>query len=163
LPYNPYPADLRLQLRSVLQGKVMILGVGNRLRGDDGAGSHLIERLAGKVSFAHADGGVAPENHLEKIVAERPDSLLIVDTADFSGRPGAYALFDPLDLLAGGLSTHSLSLGMLYDYLKARLQVKIWLLAIQPETIGLQEGLSARISEAVDVIAKALMELFPVG
>ena len=51
----------------------MLLGIGNRLRSDDGAGSLLAERL--QDSEWHAiDGADIPENFTGIIKRENPDS-----------------------------------------------------------------------------------------
>jgi len=75
-------------LKSHLQGKIIILGIGNTLRSDDGAGSILANRIKDKVPFIVFDVGISPENYLDKIIKERPDTILIIDTGDFGGKPG---------------------------------------------------------------------------
>ena len=47
--------------------KVLILGIGNRLRGDDAVGSILAERLAKKLDVPIIDEGNVPENYLAPI------------------------------------------------------------------------------------------------
>jgi hydrogenase 3 maturation protease len=55
-------------LKPYLKGKVVILGVGNTLRSDDGVGSLLAKRIKEKVPFIVWDTGVSPENYLGKAV-----------------------------------------------------------------------------------------------
>ena len=146
------------ELRKVLTGRVVVVGVGNTGKGDDGAGSYLARKLGAVPIFRVIDAGVAPENFLEKIVAERPDTVLIIDAADFSVIPGEVALFDAGDIAPGGLSTHALSLDMTREYLTARLPgVKVVLLAIQPEVLK-GSTLSPAVQQACDAIEKALAE-----
>ena len=68
----------------VLRGKTVIVGMGNPLRGDDGFGPALIERLRGKVSATCIDAGIAPENYVGRIVKETPDTILLVDVASWT-------------------------------------------------------------------------------
>ncbi|MBM3255213.1 MAG: hydrogenase 3 maturation endopeptidase HyCI, partial [Candidatus Omnitrophica bacterium] len=68
-------------LKAHLSGKVIILGIGNTLRSDDGAGSILANRIKDKVHFQVFDSGPTPENYLEKIIKENPDNILILDAA----------------------------------------------------------------------------------
>jgi hydrogenase maturation protease len=76
-------------LKSILKGRVTTLGFGNRLWGDDGAGSVLAERLkAANPDAPIFDGGMVPENYLEKVAATYPDTILLIDAADFGGQPG---------------------------------------------------------------------------
>ncbi|GAG05135.1 unnamed protein product, partial [marine sediment metagenome] len=68
----PLPA-----LRGELKGKIVLLGVGNRIRGDDAAGPELIEILkkrppdVGKEIFLF-DGEEVPENYLIPITNLKP-------------------------------------------------------------------------------------------
>lgn len=148
-------------LERTLRGKVCVLGVGNRLRGDDGAGSWLAGRIAGKIAAAVFDGGVAPENHLEKIAKARPDTILLVDAVEFGGRPGEVRLLRPADVAGGGLSTHALSLRMACEYLTRRTSADIFLAAIQPGSVRLAESMSEDVADAVEALADRLLEALP--
>jgi len=146
-------------LKPVPKDKVCILGVGNRLRGDDGAGPRLIDKIQGCVSVACIDCGIAPENYLEKVIAIQPSTILIIDATEIGERPGEIHLFSSDQQFAGGLSTHALSLTMVCDYLKARISPQIYLLAIQPALIIFKDELSAAVSMSVDLLAKTLKEV----
>ena len=52
--------DAKSRIRSVFgaKGKVVIVGIGNLLRGDDGFGPALIERLSGNVEARCIDAGM---------------------------------------------------------------------------------------------------------
>jgi hydrogenase 3 maturation protease len=142
-------------LKSLLQGKVAILGFGNRLWGDDGAGSVLAERLkAAHPDAAIFDGGMVPENYLEKVAASEPDSILLVDATDFGGRTGECRVFAGDKLAFTGLSTHAGSPQMLAAYLEARTGGDVTMLAIQPEKTG--EG--SEISTGVETTVNSLVE-----
>ncbi|HHH80670.1 MAG TPA: hydrogenase maturation peptidase HycI, partial [candidate division Zixibacteria bacterium] len=65
------------QLKSFLRGEWVILGIGNRLRGDDGFGSVAAEiflKFTGSVRIF--DGCVASENFLGKIAKLKAKSIL---------------------------------------------------------------------------------------
>ncbi|MBU1124519.1 MAG: hydrogenase maturation protease, partial [Candidatus Omnitrophica bacterium] len=62
-----------------LHGKTVIVGIGNTLRSDDGAGSLLAARIKDKTSFQVFDTGSSPENYLGKIIREKPDTIILVD------------------------------------------------------------------------------------
>jgi hydrogenase 3 maturation protease len=153
--------SLAEQLERTLAGKVCILGVGNRMRGDDGAGSLLIDKVAARTAAICVDGGTAPENHLEKIARHEPDTVLIVDAVDFSGEPGAMRILTAGDLATSGLSTHALSLEMTCQYLADRCSAHIFLVAIQPVSLGLDQAMNDRVSRAVDALAETLSRLLP--
>ena len=146
-----------VQLRQVLQGRVCVLGVGNRDRRDDGAGSVVAEHLAGRTAARVIDAGTVPENRLEQVARLQPDTVLILDACDFGGSPGDVRILDPMDLHSSGISTHSLSLQMAAGFLMARTQARLALLAIQPADIGAGPGLSAPVAGAVERVRKAFI------
>ncbi len=143
-------------LTRVLSGSVCILGVGNRHRRDDGIGSLIAERLAGRLSGQAIDAGDVPENYLEKVARCRPDTVLVVDAVDFGGDPGEWRVLDPGALALGGLSSHALSLRMAADYLSASTQARVALLAIQPADVGAGMELSDEVSQTMALLEEAL-------
>jgi len=142
----------------ILRGKVAILGFGNRLWRDDGAGSVLAERLkAACPEAAVFDGGMVPENFLEKVAAAKPDSILLVDAADFGGERGECRVFVGKELAFTGLSTHAGSPQMLAAYLEARTGVQVRMLAIQPGDVGEGGELSLEVDTAVSGLLETLV------
>ena len=154
--------SFRAQLGDLLghSDNILILGVGNITRGDDGVGSLLVQNIAGRVEACCIDAGIAPENFLEKIVRKDPDTVLIVDAADFGGNPGEIRILEPDQLASGGLSTHALSLQMVCTYLKLRLPVEIHLLAIQPGQTN-SEDLSGPVRASLDLLTDLFLEFLP--
>ena len=151
-------ADLD-RLAEHLVGRVCVVGIGNRLAGDDGAGSVLAEQLAGRVAGRVVDAGIAPENHLEPVVRGRPGTILLVDAVDFGDAPGSVRVLDPGALAGGGLSTHATSLALIHDYLAARSTARIVLVGIQPGQLRLGTTLSAEVARAVATLASRIAAL----
>lgn len=144
------------ELAPRLLGKVCWVGIGNTQRGDDGAGPAFILRLASQ-GWQTVNAGVAPENHLEKVVASGPDTVFLVDAADWGGRPGAVQLLEPRDTAAFSLSTHALSLDLVAAYWAERLpQARIHLLAIQPASLEWEPALSPAVADTVDQLVHCL-------
>ena len=156
-------ADL---FRRTLKGKVVIVGVGNILRGDDGLGPMLVERLKPEVRALCIDAGSTLENYLGKIIKAQPDTVLLIDAMHLGLEPGAYEMLEAALIEPGGLSTHDMSPRLLIDLLIERIKGKIFLLGIQPECLSLGNGLSFRIRETlqeleqriIGVLAKKRME-----
>ena len=149
-------SDLSTDLKKNLRGRLCVVGVGNRLRGDDAAGPELIDRLGGQGRLHCLDAGVAPENYLEKIVQIKPDTVLLVDAIDFGGAAGALRFLPAEQVAGGGLSSHALSLQVACDYLRQRASVRIFILGIQPAQLKLNSPLSVAVSAAVAKLALAL-------
>ncbi|MEI6630985.1 MAG: hydrogenase maturation protease [bacterium] len=140
-------------LKAHLSGKVIILGIGNTLRSDDGAGSILANRIKDKVSFKVFDSGPTPENYLEKIIKENPDNILILDAADFGGSPGEYRVIEADELrTVNFFSTHNASITLTINYLKSSIKADIIILIIQPKTIVFSDILSEEVSKTLDFL-----------
>jgi len=130
------------------------------MKGDDAAGVRLIDLVTGQVQAECIDAGVAPENFLEKIVGLAPSTVLLVDATTFGGTPGEIRIFKPEEISSGGLSTHALSLQMVSDYLKARVEAQVLLIGIQPEATRTSDGnLSPSVAYAVKELAKVMVDV----
>jgi len=144
------------RLSSFLQGRVCILGFGNRLWRDDGVGSRFAEALESCPDLDAVDGGFVPENHLEAVVRTKPDAVLLVDAADFGGTPGQISLLQPEDTALSGVSTHSGSPQMLARYLETRCGARVGLLGIQPGDTSEGDKLSEEVAAAMSELVKNL-------
>jgi len=154
-------SQLHSLLSPVLEGEVCILGMGNRLKGDDGAGPLLVEQVSGKTNADLVDAGLAPENHLEKVARLEPDTVVIVDAVSFGGRPGEVRLLEPEQLGSGAVSTHAVPLATLCDYLQTRTGAGIVVVGIQPRNVKLADTMSREVMDTVDALAVALTTLLP--
>ena len=145
------------QIRQFLGHHAVILGIGNRLWGDDGAGSCLAERLVDRKGLRVIDGGPVPENHLQAVADARPEAILLIDTADFGGEPGEVRLVRGEDLVGQhSLSTHAGSPRVLAEYLRQRTGARVALLAIQPAETGQGERLSPEVARTIARLAAVI-------
>ncbi|MCX5656968.1 MAG: hydrogenase maturation protease [Candidatus Omnitrophica bacterium] len=154
-------SEIIKELEVLLKNDCLILGVGNTLRGDDGFGSLLAEELKGKISNEVMNAGSAPENYLGKIAKINPATLLIIDTADFSGIPGEIKLVRKEELLkVNYISTHNISLELLCNFLKEnRADLNIALLAAQPESMQLGTSLSEPLQKAFNILKEKFIQI----
>ena len=144
--------------KDILKGKVVIVGVGNRLRQDDGLGPILIEKLKPQVKLTCLDAGTAPENYSGKIVKEKPDTILIVDALHLGLSPGEYEILRKDKILKSGFSTHDISPHMLIEYLQDETGADIYMLGVQPKTVDFGEKISDSVKEALEEIADLIKE-----
>jgi hydrogenase 3 maturation protease len=135
--------------KDILKGKVVIVGVGNTLKRDDGLGCVLTRRLQGKTKAVCIDAGAAPENFTGIVRKEDPDTVIIIDAADLGREPGAFAILDKDEIMTIGFTTHDISPPMLMEYLETQTRASIYMLGIQPERVEFGEGLSDRIEETL--------------
>jgi hydrogenase 3 maturation protease len=143
---------------TIIRGKVVIVGIGNPLRGDDGFGPALIERLQGKVSWVCITAGCAPENYIGRIVREKPDTILLVDIVHLDLEPGEYRILGPEEILQCGLTTHDMSSRMLMEFLENQTEADIFMLGIQPQTVRLGHEVSERLNKTLDEIELLIQE-----
>jgi hydrogenase 3 maturation protease len=142
--------------QDIFKGKVVIVGIGNTLRADDGLGPALIARLKGKIKAGCIDAGSAPENYTGKIIRERPDTILIVDALDLGKDPGEFAILKKNEIVKSGLSTHDISPHMLIEYLEKETQAAIYMLGVQPGDLSLGRPLSESVKLAIDKITSLI-------
>ena len=138
--------------------KLVSIGIGNSLRGDDGFGPALIKQIQGKVGFICIDAGSAPEKFLGVIVKEEPDTILFVDAADLDLEPGQYRILEPVDIVKCGLTTHDMSSRMLIEFLENQTKANILMLGVQPQHVSLGEAMSKRLTETLNEIELLIQE-----
>jgi hydrogenase maturation protease len=143
-------------LEEHLTGRVALMGVGNRWRGDDAAGPAVIDRVSGRVEAVCIDAGEAPERHLGEVVAGGPERIVLIDAVDFGSAPGEVGVFRPEELPGRRESTHDVSMATLMRYLRAMSGAKVILVGIQPGRAGFGEPMSAAVEAGVVALAEAL-------
>lgn len=153
--------SIEIDLRLWLSGykRLVILGVGNPLRGDDSLGLELLKKLKRKVprNVKIIYGGVAPENFIGKIKKFNPSHILIIDATMFGGKPGEAKLIQPEQILNATVSTHTIPLSLLASLIQAETSAKVILLGIEPKSLGLGEEMSKEVKESIDRCAEALI------
>jgi hydrogenase 3 maturation protease len=125
---------------------VVIAGVGSLSKGDDGFGPYMIQQLQGKVSAVLMDCGTVPENFIGPIRRQRPDTMLVLDAADFCAAPGQLTVVEPDQWRGGGFSSHSLSLKLFADLVSAETGASIFLVAVQPKQVEFGQPMSPEVS-----------------
>jgi len=140
----------------IFRGKTVIVGIGNILKGDDGAGPCLIEKIKGSIKALCVDAGTAPENYLGKIIKENPDTVLFVDAADLKCSPGEYTLLEKQEILKTGFTTHDLSPAVLIEYLEKETKARMYLLGIQPARLTLGDEMSEEVKKCVEKLAEII-------
>ena len=142
-------------LKLHLKGKVVIVGIGNTLRSDDGIGSLLAARLEDKTPYIVYDAGASPENYLGKIIKDKPDAILLIDAVDFAGAAGEFRMLEGGDIqTVNFFSTHDASISLAISYLKNSLKaVDIIILAIQPKILAFGDQLSPPVSATLEKLA----------
>ena len=146
-------------LKEKINGKVVILGVGNVLKQDDGLGPTLIQMLNGKLKVELIDCGVAPENFTGKIRRLEPKTILIVDAVNFGLKPGKIKVVRHTEIRDETFTTHNISLKAFVDFIKNEIQTEVYIVGVQPKQVGFGGGLSEEVCRALERLHKAFTEL----
>jgi hydrogenase maturation protease len=135
----------------------LILGFGNVLLGDDGAGVQLVERLRAELpnsAYEFVDGGTMSFSLLSHV--ESTHSMLVIDAAELGQPAGSLQLFenDTMDRFLKGSrrrTVHEVGLVDLLDMARLRdcLPRRRALLCIQPAVIDWSETLSPAVQAAM--------------
>ncbi|MGB5487680.1 MAG: hydrogenase maturation protease, partial [Lysobacterales bacterium] len=105
--------QLKDQLTHFIDGRVCLMGIGNRYHHDDAVGPYLAEAMEHRPDYDVIDAGVIPEDYIETTAQKHPDTILMVDATDFGGEPGEVRLLYPESVAYSGVSTHAGSLRLL--------------------------------------------------
>lgn len=140
--------------------KIVIVGIGSELRGDDAAGVLVARAISKRTSHSDdphliaIDGGTAPENVTSEIIRACPSHVVLIDTADMNLAPGEARIIRRSEIGGTSFSTHSLPLGVIIDYLERSITCEVVVVGIQPRTTEF----GAKISPAVQRTVKAIVE-----
>lgn len=133
--------------------KILILGIGNTLKGDDGVGSYIVSKIK---NIEAIDAGIIPENYIQKIIDSKPDRIIIIDAVDFGGYPGEVKWFNEIDSSSISISTHNLPPRLFIDFIKQQTGAEIKIIAIQPKQLRFNESLSEEVKKGADRLVEEL-------
>lgn len=148
--------------------RTLILGIGNTLLSDEGAGIHVIrelaEHLGDRADIELMDGGTLSFTLAGAI--EEADRLIVVDAANLDAPPGTTRVFvgDDMDNFVGGNRKRSVHEVGLIDLMAiARLTDRLpgarALIGIQPHDLDWGETPSPAVSAAIPVACRHVLDL----
>ncbi len=150
--------------------RILVLGVGNILLGDEGVGVHVVRELERSYAFPPnvelVDGGTAGLDLLP--IIERADHLLVIDCVQTGCGPGSLFRFTPEDIpnqISHNTSAHHI--GLIEALSLAQVTGKrpqTVIIGIQPEEIGkynleLTPTIQRRMPEVVKLVLSELHKL----
>jgi len=150
--------------------QTLILGVGNSLLGDEGAGIHALNLLQSQYpnipGITYVDGGTLSFSLASYI--EDCDKLIVFDAAEFKSPAGTVRTLigDAMDAFLGAAkrSPHEVGLLDLFDIarLTGTLPEKRALIGIQPETMDWSMEPSPAVAEALDTAVTSALGLLQI-
>ncbi|MFC1652974.1 hydrogenase maturation protease [Planctomycetota bacterium] len=158
---NPYKEKAKNPRRNIL-----IIGVGNRLLGDEGVGLHITDRLSQIPIPSHVDVVDCGCDLLSLTShAYKPRKIIIIDAIRLGGKPGRIYRFDYAELGATQSQLHSAHQLTTLNALKLLKQVcpdlcncPITLIGVEPQTMGLSINLSREVSDSLVDVTRLVLE-----
>jgi len=151
------------------KSRVLILGCGNVLFGDDGFGPAVIEYLESHCAIPEdiciLDVGTSIRDLLFTVALSpvKPQTILVIDTVDTGRKPGEIYVAPLEDFPPpkdSGFSLHQLPTSSLLGELKNYCQIDIVLISVQPESIPevVCPGLSEKVLAAIDPVCEYILK-----
>jgi hydrogenase maturation protease len=147
--------------------QILILGIGNTLLSDDGAGVYAVDSLRRSPALPQGvrclDGGVLAFSLSEFIL--QTDALIVLDAAFLDLEPGAIRLFSGtrMDsyLNSGRRSIHEVGLGDLLDMarLMNRLPEYRAMVCIQAQSLAVGSSLTPSVAQAMPEAVSVVFRL----
>ena len=139
---------------------ILVMGMGNVLFQDDGAGVHLIRKLQKdpipKIVCAEVGTAVLGALHL----IEWADKILAVDSMQAGGRPGTIYSFEVRNGDPGAQgSLHGKTLQCALKFLSRKTPPAIRILGIEPETIAFGLDLSPSVQASLPRVIDKVREI----
>ncbi len=146
--------------------RTIVLGIGNRLGGDDIAGPRVVDMLNQRWKKAKAgapieitaiDVGTAPESYTSVIRRHRPDLLILIDATDMGLPPGALRTIPPEKISVLSFSTHHMPLSTFMSYVE-EFCGRVLLIGVQPEGTDMGKYLSEAVRKSVKELVEVILQ-----
>ena len=158
--------DWQVKLSNLLlassEQKIVFIGVGHPLRGDDYVGSHVVKELikhveskSTNVDFLDAEDSV--ESVITKAYQAKPKHIIFIDSCEMNVQPGKIHLISVSETDYPFFTTHGIPLKLLSERLMP--QSEAWVLAIQPKQVEFSENMSSEVNEAAMLVSQFIMKM----
>lgn len=149
-----------------MNARVVVIGVGNRFRRDDGFGPLVLDAIAGdlpdEVVTNESDG--EPTRLIDMWAGA--DLAVVIEAVRRGAAPGTVVDIDASHHLQGAVSgaravaSHSLGLAqaMALGRVVGRTPAQLWIVGVEPLDLDLGEGLSEAVSESLEPASRRVLD-----
>ena len=132
------------------------------MKGDDALGTFMARNLNNlSAKIVSIDGGVVPENFTGAIKKENPSHILLLDAVDMKKAPGFVRIVHKEEIPNYSISTHSMPISFLINYLEIGTGAKIALIGIQPQSMELGQEMTREVKKSaihvLDILKTVLL------
>jgi len=141
--------------------RVAVMGIGSPIRGDDAVGLLVVEELQrfGLRNILLVSAETVPESFTGKIRDFEPTHVLMIDAAHFGGDPGNTRMISKAAIGGSTISTHSIPLSVLINFIENTTRSRVALLGVQPKEMELGSEVTPDVREASRKIASLICDL----
>ena len=138
------------------------------MRGDDGLGPLLSQQLYNKlvkITDKNTDNVYllntesTPENHTIEIRNLKPSHIIIIDAVEFEAKPGEMLIIQKEQIDTFNISTHSMPISFIINYIEETIGSKILTIGIQPKQMEIINTISDEVKESVEELTNMIVEL----
>ena len=144
--------------------RIVVCGIGNRLRGDDAIGPLVIDELKKKSlpeTIMLIDCGLTPEGFASRVISFEPDIIIMIDAVEMNRLAGEVADIPTEKIKAQLATTHKMPITLFIDYLQRSLpKVEIVFIGIQQLSTTFGEEMSKECKNAVLVTTSKVEKYF---
>jgi len=148
--------DLHERLSGLIQGNVVVMGIGNPSRGDDAAGSLVARQIRDLPRTCAIDAQDVPENHWRQVVNQRPDTIVLIDSVNLESAPGSVAVLEKDQIASHWPSTHRMPIGVLMNYFERETHARVFMIAIQPRQTEYLQSVSGDVKASIAAVTDVL-------
>ena len=148
--------------------KLVVMGIGNELKGDDAIGIYVVKKLMRHFNregelinikdLYLINAGTVPDFFTDILKEIKPTHILIVDCALIGKDAGAIDIIKEDEIANYSFSTHTLPLSIIVKYLKKFIDADILILGIQPKVIDFC-SMSEEVKSSGDKLVGMLVEI----
>lgn len=147
-------------------GNITIVGVGNRLLGDEGVGLHITDGLSQIPMPSHVNIIDCGCDLLSLIACiDKPERIIIIDAIRAGGKPGEIYSFDFRRLTTAKVEMCSAHQVKIVDVLRlmklvcpALTDCEIVVIGVEPKTMRLSSDLSKEVSQSIVKVTRFVLK-----
>lgn len=130
----------------LFRGNILYAGIGNPLRGDDGVGCYIAEKLSA------LNAGGQPDMIYQAALEARPERVIIFDACDMGLEAGTTCMFSAEFIVDEAMSTHKIPLSLICGLISEDTGAEVYVAGIQPASTEAGTELTEAVRNAAEKI-----------
>jgi len=138
--------------------KIAVVGLGNVLMGDDGAGVAALDSLQGKVDEDVVLAEVGTAALKAQALLEEVDHVVAIDAVQAGGPPGSVYCFSLDDAEMNAChSLHEMGIAGVLKLMPEESRPQVRVVGVEPESIEMRMELSPTVQAALPMVAETVL------